>query len=147
MFLTTDPSRTFKLGLADGHLEPADGDPAFEFRYMTGRDSRKCRDFAESLPAFGMTGEQAEQLYAMLRQRLVGWANVPDPNTSGATLDFTPADLDAILSDAEAKRLLWRMIRGNELQPDALKNLQSPSPTPTDSSATAAAGNAPTPPA
>ncbi len=142
MLLTSEPGRTFSIGIDGKGLEPADGEPAFTFRYLSGREARACRDLDEKIPTIGMTNEQATALYATLRAHMTGWENVriagkPVPYKAGGETDL----LD-ILTDGEAKRLFSRMLAANELHPDTLKNFASPSAGNAEKSAAASAETA-----
>ena len=134
MLLTSEPGRIFAVGLEGKHLEPEHGEPAFYFKYLSGRDLRACRDLDETIPLVGMTTAQADSLYSKLRELIVNWEHVV---IGGKPVLFKAEDVDAILTDGEAKRLLARMIAANELHPDELKKFASPSAGSTESSATA----------
>ena len=119
--------------------EPADGEPAFTFRYLSGRETRACRDLDEKIPTIGMTNEQAAALYAKLREHMTGWERV---TVKGKPVAYNPDDLDVVVTDGEAKRLFSRMLASNELHPDTLKNFASPSAGSTEKSAAASAETA-----
>jgi hypothetical protein len=141
MLLTSEPGRTFAIGLEGKGLEPERGEPAFFFRYLSGREARACRDLDEKIPTIGMTNEQAIALYAMLRTHLAGWEHIV---IKGKPVTFSAdgPDLADILTDGEAKRLFARMLAANELHPDTLKNFASPSAGSTEKSAAANAETA-----
>lgn len=147
MLLTSEPGRTFSIGIDGKGLEPTDSEPAFTFRYLSGRETRACRDLDEKIPTIGMTSEQAAALYAKLREHLAGWERV---TVKGKPVAYKPEDLDVVLTDGEAKRLFSRMLAANELHPDTLKNFASPSAGSTEKSAAASAEETakslPTPP-
>ena len=143
MLLTSEPGRTFKIGVDGKGLEPAAGEPAFSFRYLSGRQARCWRDLDEKIPTIGMTNAQATELYAALREHMTGWEGV---TIKGKAIAYDAADLDIILTDGEAKRLFSRMLAANELHPDTLKNFASPSAGSTEKSAAASAEDAKTHP-
>ena len=140
MLLTSEPGRTFEIGIDGKGLEPAADEPSFSFRYLSSRETRACRDLDETIPTIGMTNAQAANLYAKLREHLAGWERVV---VKGNPVPYDPEhfgrELDAILTDGEAKRLFSRMLAANELHPDTLKNFASPSAGSTESSAAASA--------
>ena len=139
MLLTSEPGRTIPIGIDGKGLEPADGEPAFTFRYLSGRETRACRDLDEKIPTIGMTNEQAAALYAKLREHMTGWERV---TVKGKPVAYNPDDLDVVVTDGEAKRLFSRMLASNELHPDTLKNFASPSAGNAEKSAAASAETA-----
>ncbi len=139
MLLTSEPGRTFSIGIDGKGLEPADGEPAFTFQYLSGREARACRDLDEKIPTIGMTNEQAAALYAKLREHMTGWERVA---VKGKPVAYNPDDLDVVVTDGEAKRLFSRMLASNELHPDTLKNFASPSAGNAEKSAAASAETA-----
>jgi hypothetical protein len=141
MLLTSEPGRTFEIGIDGKGLEPAADEPAFTFRYLSGREARACRDLDEKIPAIGMTNKQADDLYAKLREYMAGWRNV---KIASKDIAYDSADLDIILTDGEAKRLFSRMLAANELHPDTLKNFASASAGSEEKSAPASAETAKT---
>ena len=136
MLLTSEPGRTFEIGIDGKGLEPGGDEPAFTFRYLSGRETRACRDLDEKIPTIGMTNEQAAALYAKLREHMTGWERV---TVGGKPVAYKPEDLDVVVTDGEAKRLFSRMLASNELHPDTLKNFASPSAGSTEKSAAASA--------
>ena len=139
MLLTSEPGRTFEIGIDGKGLEPGGDEPAFTFRYLSGREARACRDLDEKIPTIGMTNEQAAALYAKLREHLTGWARV---TVKCKPVAYNPDDLDVVVTDGEAKRLFSRMLASNELHPDTLKNFGSPSAGNAEKSAAASAETA-----
>jgi hypothetical protein len=139
MLLTSEPGRTFQIGIDGKDLEPAAGEPAFTFRYLSGREARVCRDLDDKIPAVGMTNAQADALYAKLREHMTGWARM---TVAGKPAPYEPQNLDTIITDGEAKRLFSRMLASNELHPDTLKNFGSPSAGSAEKSAAASAETA-----
>ena len=137
--LTSEPGRTFDIGIDGKGLEPQDGEPTFTFRYLSGRETRACRDLDEKIPTIGMTNEQAAALYAKLREHMTGWERV---TVKGKPAPYKPEDLDVVVTDGEAKRLFSRMLASNELHPDTLKNFASPSAGNAEKSAAASAETA-----
>ncbi len=100
MLLTSEPGRTFAIGIDGKGLEPQDGEPAFTFQYLSGREARCCRDLDEKIPTIGMTNEQAAALYAKLREHMTGWARV---TVKGKPVAYNPDDLDVVITDGEVK--------------------------------------------
>ena len=141
MLLTSEPGRIFKIGIDGKALEAVAGEPAFAFRYISGREARACRDLDEKIPAIGMSNAQADLLYAKLREHLTGWEGVV---VDGKPSPYEPQNLDTIITDGEAKRLFSRMLAANELHPDTLKNLGSASAGSEEKSAPASAETAKT---
>ena len=139
MLLTSEPGRTFEIGIDGKGLEPVGDEPAFTFRYLSGREARACRDLDEKIPTIGMTNEQAAALYAKLREHMTGWERVV---VAGKPAPYKPEDLDidphrrrsqaAVLPDAGRQRAA----------PGHIKNFASPSAGNAEKSAAASAETA-----
>lgn len=151
MPLALSPTETFDAVLTIDEDTPDAERPTFVFRYQTSREYRdrmKLLDawdeFFDSAPekpdakAERRRREVYENLvhrsYLSLRLRIAGWRNVP-------VLGDPLQDLDAILTDAEARELLATTARMSRLQVPEKKDSESPSPGATGA---AAPGDAPT---
>ena len=128
MPLATDPNQTFEVVLISDRDKPENEQPAFIYRYSTGRQWRAANEFRQKINAAKddseMPFDTLDELYAMISNRMIGWRNMKDPDT-GDDLPFDISRLDDILTLPEAFELLALKLeqRVNEMDKKKLESL------------------------
>ena len=129
MPLATDPNRTFKVSLSSDMETPAETRPVFVYRYSTGRQWREACEFSRQIKDAKsdteMPFDNIDQLFDRLREKLIGWENMTDPDT-GEVFAFDGGRLEDILNLSEAFELLQLKLTQSPTDDDK-KKLESPS--------------------
>jgi hypothetical protein len=117
MPISLDPTARFELVLSgDKDKSPA---PAFQFRYLTGREWMKVATIADSVATSTGGAEALEKIFAVIKVPLVGWSNMGQH-------DFDAGKLEDIINPDEAKELLEGIMSHIRPSGDDLKNSVSP---------------------
>lgn len=147
MFLASDPSQTFTVGISpvEGRYKPERGAPAFSFRFLTIAQLRDFTRFStdrEALKAMS-DDEVIDKLLGLVCAHMTAFH--PAYQDGAATPPLTMEEAADRMNESEAWRLYHRIRLGNRLGPEALKNSELPCDTPGAESAAANAESAPTP--
>jgi len=116
MPLAIDTNQTFKVVLTSDRDKPEGEQPAFIYRYSSGRQWREARMFHEKIMSAkedaDMPFDTIDGLYDQLRINLVGWENM-------GGREYNPATIDDILTLPESFELL--ALKLSQLPDDADK--------------------------
>ena len=124
-----DPSDTFDVVLAsDVGRSPK---PAFVFRAATGREWRRMAVALDNRPAD--VGQGVDEVFEAIRVTLVGWKNIADRD--GQAVAYEPANIDEVISFAEAVELLRGALNEGRLNPEDKKKSASSDSSAVESSA------------
>jgi len=123
-----DPKQKFKYVLKSDQDKPANEQPAFFLRTLSGRKWREAAAINKALEA-AKEGSDFEpildQMYGLLRLGVRGWENMVDPDTE-QPIPYDPASLDLLLDPAEAGELMEAIVAGQEVSLADKKNSDSP---------------------
>ena len=138
MPLATNPNQTFLVSLSTDIDIPEETRPAFRYRYSSGAHWRRIKEFHAAVMSANvdtdMPFDTIDTLFDHLRDRLVGWENMTDPDNADAQLSFEPGRLNELLTLGEAFELLT--LKMSQLPDDKdKKKLESPLPSSSESSA------------
>jgi hypothetical protein len=137
MPLPLSADQRFPLTLkGDERQQPADGRPAFYFRYANGAEWIHIAETADALQRSASGSQALKAIYEILRTTLVGWVNMrtsrpevirafgltpPESPEEEVELPFAPEHLAQVTNPAEAKELLEALMKNISPQDDEKK--------------------------
>lgn len=139
--LALDPEATFELVLETDQDKPEGERPTFICRYLSNRDWQRIAHVNDNMQqikedASGVE-EVLERLADALDRAVVNWRNMTDPQT-GEEIPFSKENINRVLTVREVSELLQKVMKRNQLGPDAKKNSASRSPGSSEKSAATA---------
>jgi len=121
MPLALEPNKTFKVVLESDKKKPADKQPYFEFRFLSGRAWKMLAQKRAEIQKSASGDEAFDKLFEILSVGMVGWGNMIDPDTK-KPIPFNKKDLDRLLTISELSEILVKF-QNQGLEVDDLKNL------------------------
>ena len=138
----SEPGARFAVVLACDRDKPPESQTRFWYEARSARDFRKLLEADAALDRATDTATYCDRLFALLRERLVDWENVRDPDAP-ATLAFDPSRLEDILDLWEARDMVAAIATAQTLDYASKKNSASrPASNTAGCAANAAAGGA-----
>lgn len=123
MPIACDPKETFTIVLKSDQGKPADKQPRFIFRYLTGREWKECDRINEEAGKQKTNTEGYDMVISGIALGLVGWENLTD--REGEPIPYDPANLDLAITISEAWELLFSLLGTTRLQAEDKKKLDS----------------------
>ena len=121
MPVALDPERTFFVVLDTDKEKPADTQPRFICRFLT---TRKWREVAGAVDAVSETPNQTSEavfdsLIGAAETVLCGWENMIGPD--GKVIRYDPGKIEDVLNPAEISELVYKALKGADLDADEKK--------------------------
>lgn len=122
MPLALDPQKTHKIVLSSDEDKPADIQPAFIVKYLTGREWLELAELDDQLTTITGSVASGKHSFMMAKKFLIDWENMVEPD--GTIIPFDLDKLEDICGLMEVVELGQKILRA---RPDFLTKNRSAS--------------------
>jgi len=127
MPIACDPNQRFNIVLKSDQTKPIEQQARFIFRYLTGREWKKCDSVVDAAEQIKTCEARFDTVLSGIKMGLVGWENLNDRDGNAIPYNPDNPELDLAITISEAWEMLFELLGNTSLQTVDKKKLDSPS--------------------